>query len=121
MEFALWTHGAVMQYIEREFGAQLSVRATGEYLRRWGLMPQKPVKRTYGQRLEAVKQWIDQEYPAIERRAKTEGGEIYWGDETALATPRAGPQLRTARQNTGHDGRGRHAREAVDDLHRHQP
>jgi hypothetical protein len=26
----------------------------------------------------------EQEYPAIERRAKTEGGEIHWGDETAL-------------------------------------
>ena len=32
---------------------------------------------------EAVQQWIEQEYPAIERRAKAEGGEIHWGDETA--------------------------------------
>ena len=29
MEFALWTRGAVMQYIEREFGVKLSIRATG--------------------------------------------------------------------------------------------
>ncbi len=84
MEFALWTRAAVMQFVEREFGVRLSIRATGEYLRRWGFTPQKPIKRAYEQRPEAVKQWLDQQYPAIERRAKAEGGEIHWGDETAL-------------------------------------
>lgn len=84
MEFALWTRGAVMQVIEREFGIRLSIRTTGEYLRRWGFRPQKPIKRAYEQRPEAVKQWLDQVYPAIERRAKAEGGEVHWGDETAL-------------------------------------
>ncbi|CUA99143.1 IS630 family transposase [Thiomonas bhubaneswarensis] len=84
MEFALWTRAAVMQFIEREFGVKLSIRATGEYLRRWGLTPQKPIKRAYEQRPEAVRQWLEHEYPAIERRARAEGGEIHWGDETAL-------------------------------------
>ncbi len=84
MEFALWTRGAVKHFVEREFGVRLSIRATGEYLRRWGVTPQKPIKRAYEQRPEAVKQWLDQQYPAIERRAKAEGGEIHWGDETAL-------------------------------------
>lgn len=46
--------------------------------------PQKPIKRAYEQRPEAVQQWIEQVYPAIERRAKAEGGEIHWGNETAL-------------------------------------
>jgi transposase len=34
MEFALWTRGAVMQFVQREFGVRLSIRATGEYARR---------------------------------------------------------------------------------------
>jgi transposase len=63
---------------------RLSIRATGEYLRRWGFTPHKPIQRAYEQRPEAVKQWLDQQYPQIERRAKAEGGEIDWGDETAL-------------------------------------
>lgn len=84
MAFALWTRGAVMQFIERAFGIKLSIRATGEHLRRWGFTPQKPIKRAYEQRPEAVKQWIEHEYPAIAQRAKAEGGEIHWGDETAL-------------------------------------
>lgn len=50
MEFALWTFAAVMQLIERQFGVRLSVRATGEYLRRWGFTPQEPIKRAYDQR-----------------------------------------------------------------------
>ncbi|MCS6762944.1 MAG: IS630 family transposase [Candidatus Protistobacter heckmanni] len=84
MESALWTRGAVMLFIEQEYAVRLSIRAVGDYLKRWGFTPQKPIKRAYEQRPESVKQWIDQEYPAIEKRAKAEGGEIHWGDETAL-------------------------------------
>ena len=84
MEFALWTRGAVMQFIEQEYGVKLSIRAVGDYLKRWGFTPQKPIKRAYEQRPESVQQWIEQAYPAIEKRAKAEGGEIHWGDETAL-------------------------------------
>lgn len=74
----------VGQLIEQEFGIRLQVRTIGKYLARWGFTPQKPIKKAYEQRPEAVQQWLQQEYPAIERRAKTEGAEIHWGDETAL-------------------------------------
>ena len=84
MEFALWNRAAVMQLIEREFGIKLSVRGVGNYLKRWGFTPQKPIKRAYEQRPEAVRQWLNEQYPEINRRAKAEGGEIHWGDETAL-------------------------------------
>jgi transposase len=84
MEFALWTRGAVRQLIEQECGIKLSIRAVGNYLKRWGFTPQKPIKRAYEQRPEAVKQWLDNEYPAIEKRAKAESAEIHWDDETAV-------------------------------------
>ena len=84
MEFALWNRAAVMQLIERECGIKLSVRGVGNYLKRWGFTPQKPIKKAYEQRPEAVKEWLDEKYPAIEQRAKTEGAEIHWGDETAV-------------------------------------
>lgn len=84
MEFALWNRAAVMQLIERECGIKLSVRGVGNYLKRWGFTPQKPIKKAYEQRPEAVKEWLDNEYPTIEQRAKTEGAEIHWGDETAV-------------------------------------
>jgi len=84
MEFALWNRAAVMQLIERECGISLSVRGVGNYLKRWGFTPQKPIKKAYEQRPEAVQEWLDKEYPAIEQRAKAEGAEIHWGDETAV-------------------------------------
>ncbi len=84
MEFALWSRAAVMQLIEREHGVKLSVRGVGNYLARWGFTPQKPIKKAYEQRPEAVQAWLDTEYPGIEARAKAEGAEIHWGDETAV-------------------------------------
>ena len=84
MEFALWNRAAVMQLIERECGIRLSVRGVGNYLKRWGFTPQKPIKKAYEQRPEAVRAWLATEYPAIEARAKIEGAEIHWGDETAV-------------------------------------
>lgn len=84
MEFALWSRAAVMQLIERECGVKLHVRSVGKYLARWGFTPQKPIKKAYEQRPEAVQAWLDEQYPEIEKRAKAERAEIHWGDETAL-------------------------------------
>ena len=81
MEFALWTRAAVGQLIETEFNIKLSVRGVGKYLKRWGFTPQKPIRRAYEQSTEAVKKWLDEEYPSIAAKAKAEGGEIHWGDE----------------------------------------
>lgn len=84
MEFALWTRAAVMLLVKQEFGIDLPIRTMGEYLKRWGFTPQRPIKRAYEQRPEAVKQWLDEQYPEIAQRAKAEDAEIHWGDETAV-------------------------------------
>lgn len=84
LEFALWSRAAVLALVKQEFGVELPVRTMGEYLRRWGFTPQKPIVRAYEQRPEAVRKWLDEEYPAIEAQAKAEGGEIHWGDETGV-------------------------------------
>lgn len=84
MDFSLWSRAAVGNLIEQEFGIKLQVRSIGKYLTRWGFTPQKPIKRAYEQSPAAVQAWLEGEYPAIEQRARSEGGEIHWGDETAL-------------------------------------
>lgn len=84
MDFSLWSRAAVGQLIEQEFGLQLQVRTIGKYLARWGFTPQKPIRRAYEQNPAAVQSWLDNEYPAIDERARCEGAEIHWGDETAL-------------------------------------
>ena len=84
MDFALWTREAVLVYIREHFGIKMPVRTVGEYLKRWGFTPQKPIKVAYEQKPEAVKKWLDEEYPAISARAKAEKAEIHWADETAV-------------------------------------
>lgn len=82
--YALWTREAVQQLIFQETGLRMPIRTVGEYLKRWGLTPQKPARRAYEQRPEVVSAWMRDEFPAIKARAKQENAEIYWGDETGL-------------------------------------
>ena len=62
MDFHLWSRAAVGQLIEQEFSIQLQVRSIGKYLTRWGLTPQKPIKRAYEQSPAAVQAWLEGEY-----------------------------------------------------------
>lgn len=84
MVYALWTRQAVAELIRDRFGIELPVRTMGLYLSRWGFTPQKPMRRAYEQSPAAVKKWLDEQYPVIAARAKLEGAEIHWGDETGL-------------------------------------
>jgi len=84
MSYALWTRQAVSELIAVRFGIRLTVRNTGKYLKRWGFTPQKSLKKAYEQSPQAVGKWLNEEYPAIAKRAKQEGAEIHWSDETGL-------------------------------------
>jgi transposase len=74
----------VSELVEVRTGVRLQVRTVGKYLKRWGYTPQKPLKKAYEQSPAAVGTWLKETYPAIAKRAKTEGAEIHWGDETGL-------------------------------------
>lgn len=53
-------------------------------LHRWNFTPQKPSFRAYEQSPAAVRIWIEQQYPAIKKEAKRQGGLIFWLDETGM-------------------------------------
>lgn len=84
LEFALWNRRAVMMAVKTMFGIEMPIRTVGQYLLRWGFTPQRPVKRALEQDSGKLRQWLEIGYPAIALRAKAEGGEIYWADETAI-------------------------------------
>jgi transposase len=86
LPFALWTRDAVKLLIRQRFGIEMPIRTVGEYLKRWGFTPQKPIKRAYEQSSQTVKKWLETDYPAIAFRAKQEKAEIHWGDETGVQT-----------------------------------
>jgi len=86
LSFALWTREAVKLLIKQRYGMHMPIRTVGEYLKRWGFTPQKPVKRAYEQNSQAVNRWLETQYPAIAAQAKKENAEIHWGDETGVQT-----------------------------------
>jgi transposase len=79
-----WTRSAVQALMGQVSGLKLPLRTVGEYLKRWGLTSQKPLKRAYEQDPKAVEAWLMGDYPALEQRACQEGAEIVWGDESGL-------------------------------------
>jgi len=84
LPFALWTRDAVRLAIRQHFHIDLPIRTTGDYLKRWGFTPQKPVKRAYEQDPKKITHWLETTYPGIAARAKQEKAEIHWGDETGI-------------------------------------
>jgi len=82
--FMLWTRKLVTDLISRKFGIRVDESTAGEYLRRFGMTPQKPILKSYKQQTDAVKSWINTEYPLLACRANAESALIFWGDETAI-------------------------------------
>lgn len=89
LPFYLWTREAVANLIKRRFGIKVSLSSAGRYLKRWGFTPQKPVRRAVEQNPQEVRNWLEKEYPAIRRQAKSEKAQIFWGDEMGLRSDHA--------------------------------
>src|SRR5436305_11750902 len=62
----------------------MPVRTVGEYLKRWGYTAKRPSRHADDQDPEEVREWLEQAYPDIERRASEEDASIRWCDETGV-------------------------------------
>jgi len=82
--FALWTRPMIAELIKRKFGIKLSRTSVGRLLHQLGFSCQKPLYRAYQRDSELVKQWKEQVFPQIQKRAKKEGAVIYFQDESGV-------------------------------------
>jgi transposase len=80
----VWTRPQVRDLVRRWYGVGLSLVTIGKYLRSWRLSPQKPIRKAYEQNPEAVRQWLEVDYPAIAKRARRENAVVLWLDQTGL-------------------------------------
>lgn len=94
----LWTRSAVRALIERESGVRLEISTVGRYLRAWGFTLKKPSKRALEQDPVVVAAWLEEIYPALEKKAKAEGALILWGDESGIRMHDLVPQAGYAPQ-----------------------
>ena len=89
MPFYLWTRGAVREVLWQRYGVNASLTTIGRYLARWGFTPQKPLRRAFERDPEAVRRWLEEEYPSIRQEARREDAEIHWGDQMGLRSDHA--------------------------------
>jgi len=83
-EFALWTRAMVRKLIMDEFGVILSESQVGRLLHKMGMSPQKPLYRAWQRDPERVQRWLDEQFPAIQKLAKKEKAQIFFGDEAGV-------------------------------------
>jgi len=80
----MWTRKNIAELIKQLYGIAMPLSTLGYYLERWGFSVQRPTLKAYKQDPEKVTHWLNERYPVIAERAKTEDAEIYWGDETGV-------------------------------------
>lgn len=83
-DFGLWTRRIVAQLIADRFGIELSLASVGKLLADLNLTPQKPLKRAYERDPAAIEAWQRTIYPRLAARAKRQGAEIYFWDESGF-------------------------------------
>jgi transposase len=83
-QFALWTSKMLAKIIQQRFGIQLSKASVCRLLNQLGLSAQKPLWRAWQQDSDRVEKWLNEEFPAIAKRAKKEAGVVWFGDEAGL-------------------------------------
>jgi len=74
----------VQRLIAERFKVRLSHSSVCRLLDQLGLTAQRPLWRAYQQDPAAVTRWLETEYPAIRRRAKREGAQIFFADEAGV-------------------------------------
>jgi transposase len=83
---ATWTRQAVSELIVKRLGVELTLQGVGQYLRRWGLTPQKPARQAREQAPEEVREFVEQTLPEVKERAKQEEAQLHVVDEVGVKT-----------------------------------
>jgi transposase len=81
---ALWTLDLVGQVIQAKFQIVLHKTTVARYLHRFGVTPQKPVRRAFQRDDAECRTWMTSGFPAIVREAKRKQATLLFADETGV-------------------------------------
>lgn len=84
LDFGLWTRQIVSILIKQKFGVRMGVTTVGMLLAKLGLTPQKPLQRAYQRDPQAIERWQRESFPAIAAKAKRQGAQIFFWDESGF-------------------------------------
>jgi transposase len=83
---ATWTRQAVAELIAKRMGVDLTLQGVGQYLRRWGLTPQKPARQAREQDPGEVREFVEQKLPEVKEQAEQEEAQLHFVDEVGVKT-----------------------------------
>jgi transposase len=86
LNYSTWIRRSIAELIYNLYNIKIAVRTIGDYLKRWNMTPQKPVKRAIQRDDDSVKEWCEVTFPNIKQKAKDEDAEIYFLDESSVNT-----------------------------------
>lgn len=84
LDYGLWTRRIVQTLILQRMKLELGLTAVGRLLASLEITPQKPLRRAYERDPAKVKDWLEQRYPKLKRRAKKLGAKIFFLDEAGF-------------------------------------
>ena len=83
-DFGLWTRSIIAQMIQDKFEVSLTLPSIGRLLASLDITPQKPLRRAYERNEKEIQQWKEEKYPALRKRAKMRGADIFFLDEVGV-------------------------------------
>jgi len=83
---ATWTRQAVAELMAKRLGVDLTLQGVGQYLRRWGLTPQKPARQAREQNPKEVEAFVQEILPEFKEQAQEEGAQLHFVDEVGVKT-----------------------------------
>lgn len=84
-ETPLWDCKRVKTLIKKELNKSISISNLWETLRRWGLTPQKPEKEALEKNPTSVRNWLNEEWPKIEKHRRRWRAMLYFQDESGVS------------------------------------
>ena len=83
-DFGLWTRSIIAEMIQERFGVSLTLPSIGRLLASLDITPQKPLRRAYERDEKEIQKWKEEKYPALKKRAKQRGADIFFLDEVGV-------------------------------------
>jgi transposase len=83
-DYGLWTRSIIAEMIREKFDVSLTLPSVGRLLTSLEITPQKPLRRAYERDEKEIRKWKEEKYPALRKRAKERGAEIFFLDEVGV-------------------------------------
>ena len=84
LDVGLWTRAIVSHLVKQQMGIKMGLTAVGRMLSQMNITPQKPLHRAYERDPKAIEKWKNEDYPALQKRAKQRGANIFFLDEAGF-------------------------------------